>query len=96
MKKKPNAASQAFRNAANALQRSDNWLADYFRRMKVKGGNKYAMMATANKIATIYYKMLSCQQEFKPVELDAYQQKYRQTKIFYLERKLNELKKQAA
>jgi hypothetical protein len=40
--------------------------------------------------------MLSCQQEFKPVELDAYQQKYWQTKIFYLERKLNELKKQAA
>ena len=96
MKKKPNAASQAFRNAANAIQRSDNWLADYFRRMKAKGGNKYAMMATANKMATIYYQMLSCQQEFKPVELDTYQQKYRQTKIFYLERKLNELKKQAA
>lgn len=96
MKKKPNAASQAFRNAANALQRSDNWLADYYRRMKAKGGNKYAMMATANKIATIYYKMLSCQQEFKPVQLDTYQQKYRQLKIFYLERKLNELKNQAA
>jgi transposase len=96
MKKKPNVASQAFRNAANAVQRSDNWLGDYFRRMKAKGGNRYAMVATANKLATIYYKMLSCKQEFKPVELDAYQQKYRQNKIFYLERKLNELKKQAA
>lgn len=96
MKKKPNAASQAFRNAANAIQRSDNWLGDYFRRMKAKGGNRYAMVATANKMATIYYKMLSCKQEFKPVELDTYQQKYRQTKIFYLERKLNELKKHAA
>jgi transposase len=39
MKKKPNAASQAFRMAANAIQRSDHWLADYFRRMKSKGGN---------------------------------------------------------
>jgi hypothetical protein len=96
MKKKPNVASQAFRHAANAVQRSDNWLGDYFRRMKARGGNRYAIIATANKMATIYYKMLSCQQEFKPVQLDTYQQKYRQTKIFYLERKLQELKKQAA
>jgi transposase len=96
MKKKPNAASQAFRNAANSVQRSDHWLGDYFRRMKAKGGNKYAIVATANKIATIYYKMISCQQDFKPVELAAYQQKYKQAKIFYLERKLNELKMQAA
>lgn len=54
---------QAFRNAANAVQRSDNWLGDYFRRMKAKGGNKYAMVATANKIATIYYKMVRYKQE---------------------------------
>jgi transposase len=96
LKKRPNAASQAFRNAANAVQRSDHWLGDYFRRMKAKGGNKYATVATANKIATIYYKMVSCQQDFKPVELVSYQQKYKQAKIFYLERKLNELKKEAA
>jgi len=30
----------------------------YFRRKKAKGGNKYAIVATANKIATIYYKMV--------------------------------------
>ncbi|HWI93020.1 MAG TPA: hypothetical protein VNT20_17205 [Flavisolibacter sp.] len=56
LKKMPNIASQAFRHAANAVQKSDNWLGDYFRRMKAKGGNKYAIVATANKIATIYYK----------------------------------------
>ena len=96
MKKKPNPASQAFRNAANAVQRSDNWLGDYFRRMKAKGGNKYATVATANKIATIYYKMVSCRQEFRPVELAAYQEKYKQVKIMYLERRLLQLKKEAA
>lgn len=96
MRKKPNPASQAFRNAANAVQRSDNWLGDYFRRMKAKGGNKYAMVATANKIATIYYKMVSQQVEFSPLELSAYQQKYRQAKIAFLERKLHDLKKEAA
>ncbi|MFT4093278.1 MAG: SidA/IucD/PvdA family monooxygenase, partial [Niabella sp.] len=51
LKKKPNAAAQAFRYAANALQKSNHWLGDYFRRMKAKGGNKYAIVATARKLA---------------------------------------------
>ncbi|PWV45795.1 hypothetical protein C7475_11212 [Chitinophaga sp. S165] len=32
--------------------------------MKSKGGNKYAIVATANKMATIYYKMVRYKQEF--------------------------------
>lgn len=96
LKKKPNAASQAFRHAANAVSRSDNWLGDYFRRMKAKGGNRYAIVATANKIATIYYKMVRYKQEFNPVDLKEYEQKYKQVKIAYLERKLNKLKQQVA
>lgn len=92
MKKKPNVASQAFRNAANAVQRSDNWLGDYFRRMKAKGGNKYAAVATANKLATVFYKMVRNGQEFNPVELIKYQERYKLAKINYLERKLNALK----
>jgi hypothetical protein len=96
MSKRPNAASQAFRSAANAVQKSDHWLGDYFRRMKTKGGNKYAVVATANKIATIYYKMVRYKQEFNPLDLEKYQQKYKQAKIAYLERKLKELKQQVA
>jgi transposase len=96
MKKKANAASQAFRHAANAVQKSNNWLGDYFRRMKSKGGHKYAIVATANKIATIYYRMVRYKEGFKPVDLEQYQQKYKQAKIAYYERKLNELKLSAA
>jgi transposase len=96
MRKKPNVASQAFRSAANAVQRSDNWLGDYFRRMKAKGGNKYAMVATANKIATIYYKMVLNKVEFSPLDLHTYQRKYKNAKITFLERKLSELKKEVA
>ena len=40
--------------------------------------------------------MVRNKQEFKPVELQACQQKYRQAKIAYLERKLAQLKKEAA
>ena len=96
MKKKPNAASQAFRYAANSVQRSDNWLGDYFRRMKTKGGNKYAIVATAGKIATIYYKMVRYQEEFTPLDLAEYQQKHKLAKIAYLERALKRLKEEAA
>lgn len=96
LKKKPNAASQAFRIAANTVQRSQHWLGDYFRRMKSRGGNKFAVVATANKIATIFYKMVTQQQEFTPVDLEAYQQKYKQAKIAFYEKKLQQLKTVAA
>lgn len=96
MKKKPNAASQAFRYAANGIQRSDHWLGDYFRRMKAKGGNKYAVLATAGKIATIYYKMVRYKEEFTPLDLAAYQEKHKMAKISYLERTLKRLKEEAA
>jgi hypothetical protein len=96
LKKKPNPASQAFRQAANGVQKSNHWLGDYFRRMKTKGGHKYAIVATAAKIATIYYKMVRYKDEFKPMELEIYQRKYKQAKIAFLERKLLQLKKEVA
>ena len=96
LKKKPNPASQAFRAAANAVQRSNNWLGDYFRRMKAKGGNKYAIVATARKIAIIYYKMVRYKVEFLPIDVNQYQEKYRLQKIKYLERSLEKLKAMAA
>lgn len=96
MRKKPNPASMAFRNAANAVQKGNHWLGDYFRRMKAKGGNKYAIVATANKIATIYYKMVRYKKEFNPVDLEQYQEKYKLAKIAFYERKLQDLKKSVA
>ena len=64
--------------------------------MKARGGNKYAVIATANKIARIYYKLVRYKQEFNPLELEVYQQKYNQVKIAFLERKLAQLKRDAA
>jgi len=96
LKKKANPASQAFKSAANSLQRSQNWLGDYFRKMKSRGGNKYAILATANKIAKIYYRMLTEKQEFRPLDLKDYRAKMTQDKIQYLERKLQLLKNEAA
>lgn len=95
LKKKPNLAAQAFRAAANSLNRSDHWLGDYFRRMRSKGGTKYAIVATARKLAIIYYRMVRYKESFNPVDLKQYQEKYKAAKISYLERKLAQLKKAA-
>jgi transposase len=91
-RRRSNTASQAFKYAANSVQRSDNYLGEYFRRMKAKGGNKYAIVATAAKIARIYYKMLTEKVAFKPMELSHYQVQYKQKQIAYLERRLEKLK----
>jgi transposase len=96
LKKKPNAASQAFRMSANAVRRSHHWLGDYFRRMRAKGGQKYAIVATARKIATIYYRMIRDKQPFTPFDYQTYQKKYVQAKITYIEKTLENLKKQVA
>jgi len=37
--------------------------------MKAKGGNKYAIVATARKIAIIYYKIVRFKQPFQPLNL---------------------------
>src|ERR1700733_7423620 len=92
LKKKPNGATQAFKYAANGLQRSTHWLGDYFRRMKAKGGNKYAIVATARKLAIIYYKMVRYQQNFTPFNNEEYKSRFQRAKIAYLERTLVKLK----
>lgn len=92
MKGKAGYASQAFRQSANALSRSDHWLGDYFRRMRAKGGNKYAIIAVARKLAIIYYKMVRYKQAFKAVNVDEYREKNKAAKIKYLEKQLAKIK----
>lgn len=92
LKKKPNLAALSFQHAAVGVQASDNWLGDYFRRKRAKGGQKYAMIATARKISTIYYKVVRYKIPFKPIEMTEYKEQYRQTKIAYFERKLAKLR----
>lgn len=95
LKKKPNTAAQAFRMAANAVQSSNHWLGDYFRRMRSKGGQKYAIVATARKLAIIYYKMVRFKEPFTPLDVNIYREKYRLAKIRYLERTLERLRQVA-
>ena len=53
--KRKNMVGQIFRMCANSLKDSKNVLGYYFRRMKSNGGHLQAIVATAHKIATIFY-----------------------------------------
>ena len=96
LKKKPNAAASAFRIAANSMYRSKSWLGDYFRRMKAKGGQKYAIVATARKLAIIYYEMVTGGKEYKPLDNLEYKLMNQRRRIAHLEQLLKRLKKEAA
>lgn len=66
--KKKNRASQIFKLAANSVIRSKNWLASFYHRIKVKRGAGKAIVATARKIAIIFYNMVSKKEEFIPFD----------------------------
>ena len=86
--KKKNKAGQAFLMAAFALQRSEHWLGEFYRRIKAKHGAIIASKATARKLALIFYDMAKLKVEFNPIPIETYNQ-------YFKERKMKYLKKQA-
>ena len=84
--KKKNRAGQVFKLAAYAVQRSNNWLALFYHRIKSKAGARKAITATARKIAVIFYKMVKDKIMFNPVSIDAYAENFKQRQLKKLER----------
>lgn len=92
MKKKKNNAGQAFRDAANGLWNAKNPVGDFLRKKKAKSGSRQAIVATARKIASIYYNMVTKKVEFNPDLLIEQNKIYIQKKLRYLERMSEKLK----
>ena len=84
--KKKNHAGQVFRLAAYAIQRSKNWLALFYHRIKSRSGTKTAITATARKIAVIFYKMLKDKVMFNPVSINEYADSFKQRQLKKLDR----------
>lgn len=89
--KKKNQAGQIFRMAAFAVQRSKNWLAHFYQRIKIKSGSKKAIVATARKIAVIFYRMIKDKKEFNPLPLHTYLDNYREQQLKRLKRQAKSL-----
>lgn len=89
--KKKNQVGQIFRMAAFAVQRSKNWLAHFYQRIKIKSGSKKAIVATARKIAVIFYRMIKDKREFNPIPLNTYLDNYREQQLKRLKRQAKSL-----
>src|SRR5206468_1386971 len=85
----PNRAAQAFRLAAQTLERARCGLGAFFRRIQSRHGRAVAIKATAHKLATIFYSMLKTGSSYRDPGEDYYEIRYQQNR-------LNSLQKQAA
>jgi hypothetical protein len=87
-----NRAGQAFKEAAHGLWNAQNPLGDYLRRKKARAGSSQAVVATAKRIASIYYKLVTSLEEFNPDILSNSTQDYLQRKLIRLENMINKTK----
>jgi len=92
VKRKKNHAGMAFRDAANALWNAQNPIGEYLRRKKAISGSRQAIVATARKLAAIYYKMVTDKVEFDPEVLTKKSQEYLNRRLKYLENSLQKTK----
>jgi len=86
-----NRATQAFRQAAQSVARSDTAFGAYFRRMRAKLGPQQATVATAHKIARVVYHLLKNHEPFNETTVSEYTQQCRDREVRYLERKAAKL-----
>ena len=91
VRKKKNIAGQAFREAANTLWKANNPYGDFLRSKKSKSGSGTAVVATAKKIATVFYKMVTEKVEFDPYIVEANQQNYLEKRAGYYRKKLEQI-----
>jgi transposase len=79
--KKKNKAGQIFKMAAFAVQRSKNWLALFYHRIKSRSGAAVATTATARKIAVIFYNMLKNRTVFNPIPIETYTLSFKEQQL---------------
>jgi transposase len=94
MKKRVNNVGIILRNCAQTLAQSKSVFGDYYRRMKSKGGGKYAVCATAHKLATIIYTMVKKQTEYDITKVSITDKVWLEKRIKQQEKLLERLKKQ--
>ncbi len=89
--KNVNRATQAFRQAAQSVARSDSAFGAYFRRMRAKLGPQQATVATAHKIARVVYHLLKHHEAFEATTATEYDEECRERELKYLARKAAKL-----
>lgn len=84
-------ANLAFRQAAQSLARSKSALGGYYRRMRARFGPAVANVATAHKLARIFYAVLKTRQPYHDIGADAYEAKHLARSLAKLQRAARQL-----
>lgn len=87
-----NKAGQIFREAARSLANSKfNALGGFYRRIRARSGPMVANVATARKIAVLFYNILRNGCEYVEVGLQQYEEKFRAHKMKMLQKMAHQL-----
>jgi transposase len=84
-------ANQAFRMAAQSVNRTDTAFGAYYRSMRARKGPQQAIVATAHKIARTVYHLLKYGDAFVVERAEAYEQKRHQHDVRRLTRRAEKL-----
>lgn len=89
--KRYNPVGQIFRMAAGAVHSTKDPLGNYYRRLKSKGGPTFAHVATAHKMAKIFYNMVKSKVEYDGDKIGPDERTLLERKILREQRKLDRL-----
>ena len=96
VKKRRNSVGQILRNCAQTLARTSTPLGSFYRRMRTKGGGKFAVCALAHKLATIIYTMVKNKTEYEPSKVSITDKEWLERRIKLQQKSIQALKRQLA
>ncbi len=82
-------ANKLFRLAAQSLANNKSALGAFYRRLRYRIGPSKAIVATARKLAIIFYRMIKEKMEYCDIGAEKYEIKYKNRQIKYLEKNAN-------
>jgi transposase len=86
-----NRAAQAFRQAAQAVARSDSAIGAYYRTIRARKGPQQANVATAHKLARIVYHLLKYGEAYEAETAEDYERKRQERELRAVTRRANKL-----
>jgi len=87
-----NAAGTIFRQAAHVIAKSKHIaLGGFYRRIRAKSGPMVANVATARKLAVLYYHMMKHGLHYVELGLQRYEQQYKQRTLHHLQKRARAL-----
>ena len=92
--KKTNTCGQVFRLCANSLKRNKTTLGYYFRHIQSRCGYSQAIVATAHKIAKIFFTMIKNRAEYDESKAGINERDLLERKIIMTQRRLDKLNRQ--